>query len=448
MRGNILHWIPAKERRVIFLDSWEALQIVVVIGLLALSAIFSLAETAMNDVSKIRIRSLAESGTRQAQMLMKVFEQEAKMKNTLLLCDTIANLAAAIMTTLLAAGRFGSRYAAAGAAAAVLLVLVLGEIAPKTAAALYAEKLSLSLAKPVYFLTVLLTPVLFVAERLSYAVLLLFRIDPKKKPEALTEEDLRTIVEVGHEEGVIESDEKTMIYNVFDFGDSVAKDIMVPRTDMAFIDVDATYEEFMEVFREQMYTRYPVYEETTDHVIGIINIKDFLLADRKKEFHIRDYLREPLYTYEYKKTAELMVELRKTQNNIAIVLDEYGATAGLITLEDMLEEIVGEIRDEYDADEENLIQRISPEEYVVEASVHLDDLNDLLGLSLESEDYDSIGGFVIGMLDHLPAEGEEVCWQNLRLVVDQVEGNRIEKVHLYLLKQPEEVKPEEEDKEG
>lgn len=425
------------------MDSGEVLQIGIVIGLLVLSAVFSLAETAMADVSKIRIRGLAEAGDKQAQMLMKVFERHGKMINTILICDTAANLAAAILMTLLVTTHFGRQYVWAGAVPAAFLVLILGEIAPKTAAALYAEKLSLALAKPVYGLMVLFTPVLFLVEKLSNLVLLLFRINPKKKPEAITEEDLRTIVEVGHEEGVIESDEKKMIYNVFDFGDSVAKDIMVPRTDMACIDAEATYEEFMEVVREQMYTRYPVYEETTDHVIGIINIKDVLLAERHQEFCIRDYLREPYYTYEYMKTADLMVELRKTQNNIAIVLDEYGATAGLITLEDMLEEIVGEIRDEYDEDEEDFIRRLGPSEYVVEASMHLDDLNDLLGLSLESEDYDSIGGFMIGMLDHLPEQGEEVTFQNLRLVADQVDGNRIDKVHIYLTEEPKE-QPEEE----
>ena len=425
------------------MDSGEVLQIGIVIGLLVLSALFSLAETAMADVSKIRIRGLAEAGDKQAQMLMKVFERHGKMINTILICDTAANLAAAILMTLLVTTHFGRQYVWAGAVPAAFLVLILGEIAPKTAAALYAEKLSLALAKPVYGLMVLFTPVLFLVEKLSNLVLLLFRINPKKKPEAITEEDLRTIVEVGHEEGVIESDEKKMIYNVFDFGDSVAKDIMVPRTDMACIDAEATYEEFMEVVREQMYTRYPVYEETTDHVIGIVNIKDVLLAERRKEFCIRDYLREPYYTYEYMKTADLMVELRKTQNNIAIVLDEYGATAGLITLEDMLEEIVGEIRDEYDEDEEDFIRRLGPSEYVVEASMHLDDLNDLLGLSLESEDYDSIGGFMIGMLDHLPEQGEEVTFQNLRLVADQVDGNRIDKVHIYLTEEPKE-QPEEE----
>ena len=262
-------------------------------------------------------------------------------------------------------------------------------------------------------------------------------MDPNKKQDAITEDELRTIVEVSHEEGVIESDEKKMIYNVFDFGDSVAKDIMVPRIDMTFIDVDATFSEVIEVFREVKYTRYPVYEETTDNVIGIINIKDLLLTENQKKFCIRDYLREPLYTYEFKKTAELMVELRKTQNNIAIVLDEYGATAGLITLEDMLEEIVGEIRDEYDQDEEDEVREISPDEYLVNGSAKLDDLNDRLGLELESEDYDSIGGLVIGLLDHLPEEGEEVDYGNLHLKVEEMDKNRIGKIRLQIHHQEE-----------
>lgn len=182
-----------------------------------------------------------------------------------------------------------------------------------------------------------------------------------------------------------------MINNVFDFGDSLAKDIMVPRIDMTFINVDATYEELLDIFREDKYTRIPVYEETTDNVIGIINVKDLLLIDHQEKFSIRDYLRQPLYTYEYKKTSELMVEMRKTFNNIVIVLDEYGATAGLITLEDMLEEIVGEIRDEYDEDEEESLIETAPGEYSVEAAMKLDDINDHLGLTLKSEDYDSVG---------------------------------------------------------
>lgn len=391
-------------------------------------------------VNKIRVRNLADAGLSSAQTLMKVLDNQPKMLSAILIGNNIVNISASSLATILVTRAFGDMYVGVGTGILTLLVLIFGEITPKTSATLYSETMALRFAKPIYMIMQVLTPVIFIVDKLSQGVLRLLHVDPNKKQDAITEDELRTIVEVSHEEGVIESDEKKMIYNVFDFGDSVAKDIMVPRIDMTFIDVDATFSEVIEVFREVKYTRYPVYEETTDNVIGIINIKDLLLTENQKKFCIRDYLREPLYTYEFKKTAELMVELRKTQNNIAIVLDEYGATAGLITLEDMLEEIVGEIRDEYDEDEEDLIRRIGPREYVVEAAMKLDDLNDQLGLDLESEDYDSIGGFIIGLLDHLPEEGEEVTHKTLRFVVDKVDRNRIDKIHLYI--QEEETEPE------
>ncbi len=415
------------------MDSGQALQMLIVIGLLALSAFFSSSETAMMSVNKIRVRNLAEAGLSQAQILTKILDNQSKMLSAILIGNNVVNISASSLMTVIVTRAFGDKYVGLATGILTLLVLIFGEITPKTSATLYSESMALRSAKSIYFIMQVLTPVIFIVDKMSLGVLLLLHIDPNKKQDAITEDELRTIVEVSHEEGVIESDEKKMIYNVFDFGDSVAKDIMVPRIDMTFIDVNATYEEVIEVFRQEKYTRYPVYEDTTDNVIGIINIKDLLLIEHEKEFKLRDYLREPLYTYEFKKTAELMVELRKTQNNIAIVLDEYGATAGLITLEDMLEEIVGEIRDEYDEDEEDLIKKINPKEYVVEGAMKLDDLNDQLGLQLESEDYDSIGGFIIGLLDHLPEEGEEVTYQNLRLVVDKVERNRIDTIHLYVL---------------
>ena len=422
------------------MDSGQALQGLIVIGLLALSAFFSSAETAMMTVNKIRVRNLAEAGLSHAVVLEKILSNQPKMLSAILIGNNIVNISASSLMTVLVTDMLGNKYVGIGTGVLTLLVLIFGEITPKTSATIYSETLSLKFAKPIYLIMQVLTPLIVVVDVLSKGVLKMIHVDPNKKQDAITEDELRTIVEVSHEEGVIESDEKKMIYNVFDFGDSVAKDIMVPRIDMTFIDVDATFSEVIEVFREVKYTRYPVYEETTDNVIGIINIKDLLLTENQKKFCIRDYLREPLYTYEFKKTAELMVELRKTQNNIAIVLDEYGATAGLITLEDMLEEIVGEIRDEYDEDEEDLIRRIGPREYVVEAAMKLDDLNDQLGLDLESEDYDSIGGFIIGLLDHLPEEGEEVTHKTLRFVVDKVDRNRIDKIHLYI--QEEETESE------
>ena len=414
------------------LDSSDAIQLLVLIVLLALSAFFSSSETALTTVNNIRIRTLADAGDPKAIILSKVIEEQGKMLSAILIGNNIVNLTASSLMTTLTISLFGNRAVGVATGILTLLILVFGEITPKTLSTISAESIALKNAKIIYGLMVVLTPVIYVVNQLSLGVLLLLRIDPNAKRDSITEDELRTIVEVSHEEGVIESEEKKMINNVFDFGDSVAKDIMVPRIDMTLVEVNATYQELLDIFREEKYTRIPVFEENTDNVVGIINVKDLLLIDNHEEFHIRDYLREPLYTYEYKKTAELMVEMRKTFNNIVIVLDEYGATAGLITLEDMLEEIVGEIRDEYDEDEEKSLVEMAPGEYSVEGAMKLDDLNDRLGLELESEDYDSVGGLVIGLLDHLPEEGEEVTDNGIRFVVESVDKNRIDRIKIVL----------------
>ncbi|MCI9180616.1 MAG: HlyC/CorC family transporter [Lachnospiraceae bacterium] len=413
--------------------------------LLMLSAFFSSAETALTMVNKIRMRTLAENGHRQAELVIKIVEDQGKMLSAILIGNNVVNLYASSLATMLATDLFGSRAVGAATGILTLLILVFGEITPKTISTLSSESISLKYAPFIYTLMWVLTPVIFLVNQLSMLVLRLLRVDPNKKPESITEDELRTIVEVSHEEGVIQMEEKKMITNVFDFGENLAKDIMVPRIDMTFINVDATYDELLETFREEKYTRFPVYEESTDNVIGIINVKDLLLLEGKENFSIRDFLRQPLYTYEFKKAAELMVEMRKTLNNIVIVLDEYGATAGLITLEDMLEEIVGEIRDEYDEDEEESVVEIEPGQYRVNASLKLDDLNEYLNLKLESEDYDSLGGLVIGLLDHLPEEGEEVTHKGLRMVVEHMDKNRIETILLYLLEEDEEGGEQEEE---
>lgn len=416
------------------MDSSDAIQLLTLVILLMLSAFFSSAETALTMVNKIRVRTLSETGYKKAVILTKVIENQSKMLSAILIGNNIVNLSASSLATTLALSIWGNKAVGVATGILTLLILVFGEITPKTVSTLYSETIALKYAQVIYAIMTVLTPVIYLVNKLSLGFLLILRIDPNRKQEAITEDELRTIVEVSHEEGVIESEEKKMINNVFDFGDSVAKDVMVPRIDMIMVEVNASYDELIEVYREEKYTRVPVYEDTTDNVIGIINMKDLLLIDDHSAFCIRDYLRQPLYTYEYKKTAELMVEMRQTFNNIVIVLDEYGATAGLITLEDMLEEIVGEIRDEYDEDEEESFVELAPDEYLVEASMKLDDLNDLLNSNLESEDYDSLGGLVIGLLDHLPDEGEEVVHDGLRIVVESVDKNRIDKIHLYVLK--------------
>ncbi len=422
------------------MDSGDSIQLLILLFLLALSGFFSSSETALTTVNKIRMRTLADAGDGRALFVLKVIGNPSKMLSAILIGNNIVNLYASSLSTMLATKLWGNEAVGLATGVLTLLILVFGEITPKTLSTISAETIALRFARIIYMLMVVLTPVIAVVNQLSFMVLRLLRVDPNKKAEGITEDELRTIVAVSHEEGVIESEEKKMINNVFDFGDSVAKDIMVPRIDMSFVDVNAAYPELMDQFREEKYTRFPVFEETTDNVIGVINIKDIFLGGDVEDFSVRKFLRQPLYTYEFKKVSELMMEMRKTDVNIVIVLDEYGATAGLITLEDMLEEIVGEIRDEYDGDEEELVRELGECEYVVEGSMKLDDLNDRLGLSLESEDYDSIGGLVIGYLDHLPEEGEDVTIGNVRLVVEHVEKNRIDKIHVYILESPEEEK--------
>ena len=411
----------------------DAIQLVVLVVLLALSAFFSSAETALTTVNRLRVRALVDEGDSRAIILSKVIDDPGKLLSAILIGNNIVNISASSIATLLATRFFGNAGAGIATGAMTLLVLIFGEVTPKTMASLKAEKIALGYAKNVYALMFLLTPLIFILDFLSGSLLRLMGVDPDKRDDSVTEEDLRTIVEAGHEDGVLEPEEHKMINNVFDFGDHQAKDIMVPRVDMCFLNIDATYEDFVNIYREEKFTRIPVYEETRDNVIGILNVKDLILFDKSQEFHVKDFLREAYYTYEFKNTSELMMEMRKNSISIAIVLDEYGATAGLVTLEDLLEEIVGDIRDEFDEAEAEEVQQLAEREYLVEGACKLEDLNDMIGLGIESEDYDSIGGIVIEALQHLPGEGEEVTTENgTRLVVEKIDKNRIEKVHIYL----------------
>ena len=411
----------------------DAIQLVVLVILLALSAFFSSAETALTTVNRLRVRALVDDGDARAITLSKVIDDPGKLLSAILIGNNIVNISASSIATLLATEFFGSAGAGIATGVMTLLVLIFGEVTPKTMASLKAEKIALSYARTIYALMVILTPLILILDLLSGGILRLFGVDPDKRDDSVTEEDLRTIVEAGHEDGVLEPEEHKMINNVFDFGDHQAKDIMVPRVDMCFLKLDATYEDFMELYRAEKFTRIPVYEETRDNVIGILNVKDLLLYDRNQEFHVKDFLREAYYTYEFKNTSELLMEMRKNSISIAIVLDEYGATVGLVTLEDLLEEIVGDIRDEFDDAEAEEVQKLGDNEYLVEGACKLEDLNDMIGLGIESEDYDSIGGIVIDALQHLPVENEEVTLENgVRLIVEKVDKNRIEKVHIYL----------------
>lgn len=406
------------------MDSSDATRLIILFILLLLSAFFSSAETALTTVNKIRMRTLAEEGSKRARTVLAITDDSGKMLSAILIGNNIVNLSAASLTTSLAYS-FGGSMVAIASGILTVLILLFGEITPKTMATLHSEKMSLLYAPVISIFMKVMTPAIFIINGLSIGVLFLLRVDPNAKNNVMTETELRTIVDVSHEDGVIESDEREMINNVFDLGDARAKDVMVPRVHVTFADVNSTYDELIEIFREDKFTRLPVFRDTTDNVVGTINMKDLLLYDNTKGFHIQDILREAYFTYEYKNISELLVEMRKASFNIAIVLDEYGETAGLITLEDILEEIVGEIHDEYDENEEDFIQEIDEREYIVEGSTNLDDLNDRLDLDLNSEEYDSLGGFIIERLDRLPEAGDSIHTEDgIHMVVDKLDKNR------------------------
>ena len=407
------------------------IQLIFLLVLVILSGFFSSAETALTTVNRVKMRALEEEGNKKAARVNKILDQNGKMLSAILIGNNIVNISASSLATTLAI-RINL---AVGIATGILtfVVLLFGEVIPKTWAMHSADKLAPIYGGIIYPLMQILTPIIFLVDKISLLVLKIMGINPNEKTSTMTENELKTYVDVSHEDGVIETEEREIIYNVFEFSDALAKDIMIPKVNMVMVSINDNYHQILEVFRKYMYTRLPVYEDDKDNIIGLINIKDFILTDDPERFQVRDILREAHFTYEYKKISDLLYEIREKTTSVTFVVNEYGVTVGMITLEDLLEEIVGEIRDEYDADEMEKIKKIDDKNYLIEASMNLDDVNDTLQIHLESEEYDSLGGILIEHLDHLPEDGEFVTLDNgITLKVQGLDQNRIVKVLLTL----------------
>ena len=403
------------------MDTDSIIQIIAIIILLVMSAFFSSAETAYMTVNKIKIRSLVGKGNKRAAIVDKIINNSSKMLSTILIGNNIVNLSASTILTTLVIHLFGN-YATG---IMTILVLIFGEISPKNAATVHADKIALAYAPVINLLMYLFTPIIFIVDKLSGGVLRLLKIDPNNNKKAITEEELRTFVEVSHEDGVIESDEKQIINNLFDFGDTQAKDVMIPRIDMTTAAVDSDYNQIISLFRDTQYTRLPIYEESADNIIGILNIKDIILSQSEETFCIKNIMREPFFTYEHKNVSELFKEMQRGSHSIAIVLDEYGSAAGMIKTEDLLEEIVGEIRDEYDKDETEPFVKLADNVYRVSASYKLDDINDAIGTNLHSDENDSIGGYIIEQLDRFPKRGDRLKTGNIEFIIEHATKARI-----------------------
>ncbi len=410
------------------MDTDSIIQFIVIIILLSLSSFFSSAETAFTTVNKIKIRSLVESGNKRAKKVEKIIGNSGKMLSAILIGNNVVNLSASTLTTSLVIKLWGNYATGIATGIITLLVLIFGEISPKTLATHYSEKIALAYAPVIASLMYILTPVIFIVDNLAGMFLKLFGVDSTSVKHSITEAELRTFVDVSHEDGVIEQDEKEIIKNLFDFGDSKAKDVMIPRIDMTLIDVEADYLDVINTYKETKYSRFPVYSETPDNVVGILYIKDLITAPTGQAFKLKNILRQPFFVYEQKNTSDLFKEMQKNSISIAIVIDEYGSSVGMITTEDLLEEIVGDIRDEYDQDEEEEFMQLAPDTYRIDASYKLDDINNEIGSNLQSDDNDSIGGYITEKLDRIPKAGERFAIDNFEFIIENATKARIDSV--------------------
>ena len=402
---------------------------IILLVLICFSAFFSASETALTSLSKIRLRNMVDDNIKNADKVAKATDDPGKLLSTILIGNNIVNICASSIATAIAISIDPIKGVGIATAVMTVIVLIFGEITPKTIAAQNSEKVSLRFAGPIIIITKLLTPFVAIFNALTGVIVKLFGADPSKKTPLITEAELKTMVDVSHEEGVLETEERQMINNVFDFGDSKAKDVMTPRTDIEAVKADISREELINFFKEEKFSRVPVYGEDIDDIIGIVYYKDVVFSP-EENFDIKDYIREAFFTYESKGTSELFRIMRTKRIPVAIVVDEYGGTSGLVTLEDLVEEIVGEISDEYDEVEED-IEVVKEDEYIIDGSTHIDDVNEMIGTNIESEDFDTIGGFVIGVLGTFPEAGETIEYDGIKFVVEEIDKNRIEKLRIH-----------------
>lgn len=397
--------------------------------LIILSAFFSSAETSFMRVNKIKIKELANSMHKSAKRVERILKEKDKMLSAILIGNNCVNLFASSITSTLFYELYGNAIASAATGILTFIILVFGEIIPKTIASKHAERITMIYSGPILGIMNLFTPIIFLINKFSYLIMTILKINKDKPETTLTEETIKTIVDVGQEEGILQESEHELIQNVFEFADSCAKDIMIPRTSIVGIKENSSYDDIMSTFKNEKYTRLVVYNEQKEDIIGVINIRDMIHVD-KDNFNINDIMRKPCITFEFKKISDLLKEMKMTSNNMAIIIDEYGETVGLLTLEDILEELVGEIRDEYDEDELSQIIKNNNGNYELSGIMKIDDVNKELNLEIESEDYDTIGGYIIQQLDRLPLENEIIECKNLSFKILHISNNRIERIEL------------------
>ena len=414
------------------MDTTAWLELIIIVIALVLAALAASAETSLTSISRVRLRQLVEQKVPQAIVVERLHRNPNAYLSTILIFNTVAIIVASSAATLLALHLYQERVAEWLVSLVLsLVVLVACEITPKTLALQRAEKVALRMARLVAWATWVMRPIVFVLTAITRLILRIMGAKAQVRGPFVTEEELKMLVSVGEEEGVLEEEEREMIHGIFEMGDMRVREVMVPRTDLVAIEVNEPVEKAVDLVTKHGHTRIPVYEGNLDHIVGVLYAKDLLRAVvRGEKKSLRDIARKPYFTPESNKVQDVLRDLRKNRVHMAIVVDEYGGTAGAVTIEDILEEIVGPIQDEYDIGEEDEIQFISPNEVILDGRVSVDDVNELLKLNIAADDYDTIGGYVLNQLGAAPKVGATLKLGNAELRVEAVQGTRIKKVRI------------------
>lgn len=429
------------------MDSSQIAMIFIFIILISLSALFSMSETAFMSINKIRVKTLAEENNKKAILILSLLKEQNRLLSSVLVGNNLVNIAASSLTTSFVISIFGNEGTGVAIATGLvtLIILIFGEITPKSLATQNAESIAFGVCRFIKFITIVFTPVVAILNIVSGFFVHLFGGNAIKGP-TMTEEDLKTIVTVSHEEGVLEDEEKEMIHNVFEFGDTEIKEIMTPRIHVESISDDTTYDEIITTFRDCQFSRLPVHNDSFDEIIGVLYIKDLFLVDvNRDDFDVKKVMRDTYFVYEFNQISDVFEAMRKEHVSLAVVLDEYGVMSGIVTLEDIVEEIVGEIDDEYDEIEQSVID-LGNGEYLIDGSLNIDEVNDACETSFDSEDFESIGGLVLGQCNGSPEVHQKIIIDRVIFTIEEIDKNRI--VLLRLKKVPEDNEQKGEEKQN
>ncbi|MBF1051541.1 MAG: HlyC/CorC family transporter [Peptostreptococcaceae bacterium] len=402
--------------------------IMLLVVLVAMSAFFSSAETSLVNMSKIRLKHLVKENVKNADILEKLYENSDRLIGAILIGNNIVNVATSSIATTIATNKFANAGIGIAVGLTTLVILIFGEITPKNLALKNSEQISLAIAPIILFLVRIFTPVLIILNAISAMISKFFGAQSLDQKPTITQDELKTIVDVSSMEGVLEVDETEMIQNIFEFKDLTVEDIMIQRRDIVAVSTDMSYQEIIDIFKEKQLSRLPVYTDTIDDIVGLLYAKDLFFGEKiNKNFDIQDIMREPVYVNEFVKISDFFKKMQKNKTHIAIVLDEYGGVAGIVTMEDLIESIVGDIYDEYDQKNEDF-QKLKDNIYVINANSKLDDVQALLGIELISNDYESLGGYIMDKMGKIPKEGDVLEEEKLRFLIISMDKNRINKI--------------------